>query len=66
MQKSGLPYPKALSRIRRAHDFVRDAIGEDVEPRLRELLDGHARATASGSTAAAEPREKPAASSRAR
>jgi hypothetical protein len=28
-----------MSRLRRAHDFVRDAIGEDVEPRLRELLD---------------------------
>jgi N-acetylmuramic acid 6-phosphate etherase len=41
MQKSDLNYPKAISRLRRAHDFVRDAIGEDVEPRLRELLDGH-------------------------
>src|SRR5580704_6331049 len=38
MQKSGLTYPRALSRLRRAHDFVRDAIGEDVETRLRELL----------------------------
>jgi N-acetylmuramic acid 6-phosphate etherase len=38
MQKSGVAYTQALSRIRRAHDFVRDAIGEDVEPRLRELL----------------------------
>jgi hypothetical protein len=27
-----------LSRLRRAHDFVRDAIGEDVEARLKELL----------------------------
>jgi len=43
MQKSGLPYTKALSKLRRAHDFVRDAIGEDVEPRLRELLDVHER-----------------------
>ncbi len=39
MQKTGLAYPRALSRLRRAHDFVRDAIGEDIEPRLRELLD---------------------------
>jgi N-acetylmuramic acid 6-phosphate etherase len=38
MQKSGLPYPRALARLRKAHDIMRDAIGEDVEPRLRELL----------------------------
>ena len=42
----------------RAHDFVRDAIGEDVEPRLRELLDGHERPH----VAPAEPRERPATS----
>jgi N-acetylmuramic acid 6-phosphate etherase len=41
MQKTGLNLAKAVSKLRRAHDFVRDAIGEDVEPRLRELLDGH-------------------------
>ena len=39
MQKSGLTYPQALARLRRAHDFVRDAIGEDVEARLKELLE---------------------------
>jgi len=39
MQKSGLTHTRALSRLRHAHDFVRDAIGEDVEPRLRELLE---------------------------
>jgi N-acetylmuramic acid 6-phosphate etherase len=38
MQKSGLSYRKALSRLHRAHGFVRDAIGEDAEPRLREIL----------------------------
>jgi N-acetylmuramic acid 6-phosphate etherase len=38
MQKTGLGYAKALARIRRAHDSVRLAIGEDVEPRLRDLL----------------------------
>jgi len=38
MQKTGLPYPKALSRLRKAHDFIRDAIGEDAEVRLRQLL----------------------------
>ena len=38
MQKAGLTYARAVLRLRRADDFVRDAIGEDVEPRLRELL----------------------------
>ncbi len=38
MQKTGVTYPQSLSKIRKAHDFVRDAIGEDVEGRLRELL----------------------------
>jgi N-acetylmuramic acid 6-phosphate etherase len=41
MQKGSLTYPQSLSRLRHAHDFVRDAIHEDAEPRLRELLDGH-------------------------
>jgi N-acetylmuramic acid 6-phosphate etherase len=40
MQKTGLSYVKALSRLRRTHDSMRDAIGEDVEPRLRALLNG--------------------------
>src|SRR5438093_13567770 len=31
MQKTKLPYAKAVSRLRHARDFVRDAIGEDVE-----------------------------------
>jgi len=38
MQKAGLTYTQAMSRLRRSHDFVRDAIGEDVEARLKELL----------------------------
>jgi len=38
MQKTGLPYRQALGKLRKADSFVRDAIGEDVEPRLRELL----------------------------
>ena len=38
MQKSGLSHNQALSRLRHAHDIVRDAIGEDVEARLKELL----------------------------
>lgn len=38
MQKTGLPYRQALSKLRNAEDLVRNAIGEDVEPRLRQLL----------------------------
>ena len=38
MQKAGLSYTQALTKLRRAHDFVRDAIGEDAESRLKELL----------------------------
>jgi N-acetylmuramic acid 6-phosphate etherase len=38
MQKTGLPYPKAASRLRKANGIVREAVGEDIEPRLRELL----------------------------
>jgi N-acetylmuramic acid 6-phosphate etherase len=40
MQKTGLSYQKALSRLRRSQDRLRDAIGEDIEPRLRDLLAG--------------------------
>ncbi|MBP7779010.1 MAG: N-acetylmuramic acid 6-phosphate etherase [Acidobacteria bacterium] len=40
MQKTGLSYQKALSRLRKADDRLRDAIGEDIEPRLRALLEG--------------------------
>jgi N-acetylmuramic acid 6-phosphate etherase len=38
MQKTGLPYAKARTRLRKAEDSVRAALGEDVEPRLRQLL----------------------------
>jgi N-acetylmuramic acid 6-phosphate etherase len=38
MQKAGLPAAKAASRLRKAHGVIREAIGEDIEPRLRELL----------------------------
>ncbi len=38
MQKTGLTLPQALKRLRKADDSVREAIGEDIEPRLRELL----------------------------
>jgi N-acetylmuramic acid 6-phosphate etherase len=48
MQKTSLPYPKALSRLRKAHDSMRQAIGEDIEPRLRGMLQGHAEAVVFG------------------
>ena len=44
MQKTGLTYPKAISRLRKAHDSMREALGEDIEPRLRGMLQGHAEA----------------------
>ena len=38
MQKTGLPHGKAVARLRKAQDQIRDAIGEDIEPRLRQLI----------------------------
>jgi N-acetylmuramic acid 6-phosphate etherase len=45
MQKTGAPYTKALVRLRKAHDSMREAIGEDIEPRLKGMLQGAAEAT---------------------
>ena len=41
MSKTGLSYPKALARIRKADDQLREALGEDIEKRLREVLEPH-------------------------
>jgi N-acetylmuramic acid 6-phosphate etherase len=38
MQKADLTLPQAIKRLKKADDLVRTAIGEDIEPRLRELL----------------------------
>jgi len=38
MQKTGATLPQALKRLKKADDSLREAIGEDIEPRLRELL----------------------------
>ncbi len=38
MHKTRLSYPKALAQLRDAHHSMREAIGEDLEDRLRELL----------------------------
>jgi N-acetylmuramic acid 6-phosphate etherase len=40
MHKTGLPHGKAVVALRKAKDQVRDAIGEDIEPRLRQLIGG--------------------------
>ncbi len=40
MHKTGVTYPKALARLRKSQDSIREAIGEDVEPRLRALIEG--------------------------
>ena len=55
MQKTGLIYPKALARLRKSHDSMREAIGEDIEPRLRGMLQGHAEAAFLGAPQAGEP-----------
>jgi hypothetical protein len=61
MQKTGLSYVKAIARLRKAHDSVREALGEDIEPRLRALLQGHAEGAAvtSGDGASAPTVAKP-------
>jgi len=38
MKRAGLTYAQALRRLKRAHDSIRDALGEDLEPTLRKLL----------------------------
>ena len=38
MQKTGLPLTRAMTRLRKAGGVMREALGEDIEPRLRELL----------------------------
>jgi hypothetical protein len=38
MSKTGVSYPKAITRIRKADDQLREALGEDIEKRLREVL----------------------------
>jgi N-acetylmuramic acid 6-phosphate etherase len=39
MQKTGLNYRQALAKLRKSDDSVREAIGEDIEPRLHDLFD---------------------------
>src|SRR6188768_3651727 len=64
MQKTGLAVAKAQARLRKANDSMREAIGEDIEPRLRGMLQGHAEAamvdeSGSPAVAPARPRRLP-------
>ena len=38
MEKTGLPYEKAVTRVRKADGQLREALGEDIEAHLRQLL----------------------------
>ena len=38
MQKGNCSYSEAIKRLRKSDQSIRDAIGEDIEPRLRQLL----------------------------
>lgn len=46
MHKTGLPLAKALRKLKLSGDSVREAIGEDIEDRLRSLLTAHAKPAA--------------------
>src|SRR5882672_428505 len=39
MQRADLTLPQALRRLKRAHDSVREAIGEEADAHLREMLE---------------------------
>src|SRR6186713_3561331 len=38
MKKAGVTLPQALRKIKQAHDSIREALDEDLEPTLRRLL----------------------------
>jgi len=61
MQRTGLPLNQALVRLRKANDSMREALGEDIEPRLRGMLQGHAEAALATNPAgtAAPPVRRP-------
>ena len=56
MQKTGLTFAKAQARLRKAHDSMREALNEDIEPRLRGLLQGHAEGTAATNALGGAPK----------
>lgn len=40
MKQAGVTYTQALRKLRAADDSIRDALGEDLEPRLRRVIAG--------------------------
>ncbi|MCC7186000.1 MAG: N-acetylmuramic acid 6-phosphate etherase [Acidobacteria bacterium] len=38
MKKAGLTMTQATARLKKSHDSIREALGEDLEPHLRKLL----------------------------
>jgi N-acetylmuramic acid 6-phosphate (MurNAc-6-P) etherase len=50
MKKANLTYAQALRRLKTADDSIRDAIGEDLEPRLKKILADSAAAKAARDT----------------
>jgi N-acetylmuramic acid 6-phosphate etherase len=41
MKRAGVSYAQALRRLNRADHSIRKALGEDLEPRLRKMLEEH-------------------------
>jgi hypothetical protein len=43
MRRAGVTYTQALRRLNKADHSIRQALGEDLEPRLRKILEesGH-------------------------
>jgi len=58
MERAALTLPQAQRRLKKANDSVAEAIGEDAETRLKELLEASSRPTAppAASTATRRPR----------
>jgi N-acetylmuramic acid 6-phosphate etherase len=40
MQRAEVTLPQALKRLRKSEDSIREALGEDIESRLRDVLSG--------------------------
>jgi N-acetylmuramic acid 6-phosphate etherase len=60
MRKTGLSWAKANARLREHDNSMREAIGEDIEPRLRQLLKLDAvPATPAAAPAKVEKPDKP-------
>lgn len=60
MQQADLTLPQALKRLKKADDSIRNALGEDIEQRLRDLVAGVVTPTA------ADPAPRPRPVSRRR